>query len=283
MEYVIALLIALLIVVVIVRPVLRIVTINDYQRGLRFRGGRLIGLVSPGTHGALRPYSDILVLDGRPTSLTVPGQEILTTDGVALKVSLTARYVVADPIAAFINDQSYVSALYLELHAALRDAIATRTVDDVLTTRADIGAEIAGGVASDLARIGVELLQVDVRDVMVPGELKRAFAGIVAARREGEIALERARGETAALRSLANAGRMLDDNPGLLQLRVLQQLGSTSGNTVMLGLGGADGRPPGPPPPPRPAADRGPEDEATRPSDGGPARPRATRRPPVTG
>ena len=77
---------------------------------------------------------------------------------------------------------------------------------------------------------------------MVPAELKRAFAGIVAARREGEAALERARGETAALRSLANAGRMIEDNPGLLQLRILQQLGGSSGNTIMLGVPGAEGR-----------------------------------------
>ncbi len=282
MEFVVALLIALLIVVVLARPAVRIVTINDYQRGLRFRGGRLIGLVSPGTHVSIRPYSDILVLDGRPTSLTVPGQEILTSDGVALKVSLSARYVIADPVAAFTNDQSYVSALYLELHAALRDAISTRTVDDILTTRADIGAEIAGGVASSLARIGVELLGADVRDVMVPGELKRAFAGIVAARREGEIALERARGETAALRSLANAGRMLDDNPGLLQLRVLQQVGGTSGNTVMLGLGGPDGRPPAPPPP-RPRAGDGPPGEAGEPGESASGGARGARRPPVAG
>jgi hypothetical protein len=82
---------------------------------------------------------------------------------------------------------------------------------------------------------------------MVPSELKRAFAGIVAARREGEAALERARGETAALRSLANAGRMIEDNPGLLQLRILQQLGGSTGNTIMLGLPGADGRPVPPP------------------------------------
>jgi regulator of protease activity HflC (stomatin/prohibitin superfamily) len=108
----------------------------------------------------------------------------------------------------------------------------------------------------------VELLGVDVRDVMVPTELKRAFAGIVAARREGEAALERARGETAALRSLANAGRMIEDNPGLLQLRILQQLGGSSGNTIMLGVPGPDGRSTPPPPaaaaraaaPPAPAA-----------------------------
>src|SRR6185369_17195347 len=205
-------------------------------------------------------FTEIQLLDGRPTSITVPGQEILTADGVALRVSLSARYVVADPVAAVTNDQSYVNALYTALHAGLREALARRTADEILAARADLGPAVANAVASEIARIGVELLRVDVRDVMVPGELKRAFAGIVAARRDGEIALERARGETAALRSLANAGRMLDDNPGLLQLRVLQQLGGTSGNTVMLGLGGADGRLPGPPPPPRAAPDRGSED-----------------------
>ena len=87
-----------------------------------------------------------------------------------------------------------------------------------------------------LARLGVELLSVDVRDLMLPAELKRAFAGVVAARKDGEIALERARGETAALRNLANAGRMLEDNPGLVQLRLLQEIGGSTGNTVVIGL-----------------------------------------------
>ena len=174
--------------------------------------------------------------------MTVPGQEILTADGVALRVSLTARYVVADPVAAVTNDQSYVSALYTALHGGLREALAGRTADEIIATRSEIGPAVGGAIASELARLGVELLGVDVRDVMVPSELKRAFAGIVAARREGEASLERARGETAALRSLANAGRLVEDNPGLLQLRILQQLGGSSGNTIMLGLPGADGR-----------------------------------------
>jgi regulator of protease activity HflC (stomatin/prohibitin superfamily) len=203
----------------------------------------------------LRPFTEIQLMDGRPTALTVPGQEILTTDGVALRVSLTARYVVADPVSAITNDQNYVNALYAALHAGLREVIAGRSADDILAARGELGPAVGSAVASELARIGVELLGVDVRDVMVPGELKRAYAGIVAARREGEAALERARGETAALRSLANAGRMIEDNPGLLQLRWLQQLGSSSGNTVMLGLGAPDGRPPAPPP--RPGGDGG--------------------------
>lgn len=242
MEVVIALLLIVLIAVVLLRPAIQIVTVHDYQRGLRYRQGRLIGLLSTGPHVAIRPFTEIQLIDGRPTSLTVPGQEILTADGVALRVSLTARYVVADPVAATTNDQSWMSALYVALHAGLREALAGRTADDVLAARATLGPAVGDAIASDIARIGVEILSVDVRDVMVPGELKRAFAGIVAARREGEAALERARGETAALRSLANAGRMLEDNRGLLQLRLLQQLGASSGNTIVLGLDGPDGR-----------------------------------------
>lgn len=242
MEVVVVLLLIALVAGLFLRPLVRLVTIHDYQRGLRYRQGKLAGLVDAGTHLTIRPLTEIHVLDARPTSITVPGQEILTADGVALKVSLTARYVVADPVAAITSDQNYVAALYVALHAGLREAIAGRTADEILAARADLGPAVGGAVASELARIGVELLGVDVRDVMVPSELKRAFAGIVAARREGEAALERARGETAALRGLANAGRMLDDNPGLLQLRILQQLGASSGNTIMLGLPGADGR-----------------------------------------
>lgn len=266
MEIAIVVLLVVLIAAVLVRPVITVATIHDYQRGLRYREGRLIGLLDPGTHIAIRPFTEIQVMDGRPTSITVPGQEILTADGVALRVSLTASYVVADPVAAVTNDQNYVSALYTALHGGLRQALAGRTADEVIAGRAEIGPAVGGALASELARLGIELLGVDVRDVMVPAELKRAFAGIVAARREGEAALERARGETAALRSLANAGRMVEDNPGLLQLRILQQLGATSGNTIMLGLPGPDGRsaPPSSPPPPAAAASARPRPAARR-------------------
>jgi regulator of protease activity HflC (stomatin/prohibitin superfamily) len=241
-ELVVIALLILVVVALLLRPLVTIATVHDYERGLHYRQGRLVGLLDPGTHFAVRPFNEIRLVDGRPTSITVPGQEILTADGVALRVSLTARYVVADVIAAMTNDQNYVSALYVALHAGLRDVLAGRTADEILAARAELGPAVGGAIASELARIGVEVLGVDVRDVMVPSELKRAFAGIVAARREGEAALERARGETAALRSLANAGRMLEDNPGLLQLRILQQLGSSSGNTIMLGMSGPDGR-----------------------------------------
>jgi regulator of protease activity HflC (stomatin/prohibitin superfamily) len=223
-------------VVALVGRSLKLVTVHDFERGLRFTRGRLVGLVGSGTHVSVAPFSEIHLLDARPTTMVVEGQEVMTADGVPLKVSLAARWVLADPVAAVTGDADFRRATYLMLQLTLRDALAGRTLDQALAARREIGAAVRQACASDLATLGVELLAVEVRDLMVPGELKRAFASVLVARKEGEAALERARGETAALRSLANAGRMVEDNPGLLQLRVVQQLGASSGNTVMLGM-----------------------------------------------
>jgi regulator of protease activity HflC (stomatin/prohibitin superfamily) len=168
--------------------------------------------------------------------MTIEGQEVMTSDGVAIKISLVVRYVIGDPAAWVMADHDAGRTLYLDVQLGLREIVAGRTLDEILAARTTIGPEVTALVAPQVATIGIELVAVEVRDVMVPGELKRAFAGVVAARHEGAAALERARGETAALRSLANAGRMVGDNPGLLSLRVVQELGTRGGNTIMLGV-----------------------------------------------
>jgi regulator of protease activity HflC (stomatin/prohibitin superfamily) len=230
-----ALIVILLGAVVLVRMLVRVTIVHEHERGLRYRSGRLKGLVGAGTHLSLPPWTQVVVLDMRPVSITVEGQEVLTADGVAAKVSLVARYEVGDAAAAVTRDASYARTLYLLLQLGLRDAITRRTLDEALAARSDLGAEIREACGGRLAAIGVELLEVDVRDVMLPGDLKRAFTSVITARKEGEAALERVRSETAALRGLANAGRMLDDNPGLLQLRILQELGGSSGNSIVFG------------------------------------------------
>jgi regulator of protease activity HflC (stomatin/prohibitin superfamily) len=234
--------VVVLIVVVALR-VVRVTTIHDYERGLRFRQGRLVGLVDPGVHLTVGPLTELRGLDVRPAMVPVEGQEILTADGVAAKVSLVARYVVGDPVAAITQDADFRRTTYLVLQLGLRQAVSRRSLDENLAARVALGPEVRDIVAGRLAAIGVELLDVEVRDVMVPGELKRAYASVLVARKDGEAALERARAETAALRGLANAGRTLADNPGLLQLRILQELGASSGNTVVFGA--PDGVTPG--------------------------------------
>jgi regulator of protease activity HflC (stomatin/prohibitin superfamily) len=236
-EYVVPVLVAALVVatvVVVVRQV-KVVTIRDWERGLRLERGRLAGVVDPGVHVTFGPVSQVLPIDLRPVSTPVDGQEVLTADGVAAKVSLVARYVVGDPVAAITRDSAYQRTVHLWLQVALRDAIGRRSLEQALADRSAMGQEIKDAASVRASEIGVDLLEVQVRDVMLPGELKRGYAAVVAARKEGEAALERARAETATLRSLANAGRAVADNPGLLQLRILQQLGASSGNTIVFG------------------------------------------------
>jgi regulator of protease activity HflC (stomatin/prohibitin superfamily) len=219
------------------------VTVREYERGMRYDRGRFVGLLDAGLHVFFKPTTEVLVIDSRPVSQPIDGQEVLTADGVAVKVSLVVRSVIGDPVARLNADQDADHQLYLLVQLGLREIVAGRELSDVLSARTTIGPEVLEIVAGRMGEIGIELLSVDVRDVMVPAELKRAYAAVVTARQEGAASLERARGETAALRSLANAGRMLDDHPGLLSLRLVQELGVRGGNTVVLGLPDAAGNP----------------------------------------
>src|SRR4030067_2173938 len=93
---------------------------------------------------------------------------------------------------------------------------------------------LLGSSKDKASELGVELLAVNIKDIMFPGELKNIYAQVVNARNEGLAALERARGESAALRNLANAAKLMENNPALFQLRLLQAVGSNSGNTIIL-------------------------------------------------
>ncbi|MHB1134170.1 MAG: slipin family protein [Chloroflexota bacterium] len=212
------------------------ITVFEFERGLRYRGGRAAGVLGPGQYW-LNPISaTVIKVDMRPRFATLSGQEVLSADGVPIKLSLAAQFEVVDPEMAINQSQDYQGALYLELQLALRGIAGSQKVDELLAERAEIGRRLQEEVADRAEALGLRLLGVDVKDLMFPGELKRIFSQVVKARQEGLAALERARGETAALRNLANAAKMVEDTPALWQLRLLQQIGAGTGNTVVLGL-----------------------------------------------
>ena len=213
----------------------RRVTVFEFERGLRYRRGRFVGTLPAGTHWVASRMGSITKVDIRPFVVTIPGQELLSSDGIDVKLSLVANVEVVDPAAAVNKVQNYTVALYTIIQVALRQIVSGRTLEDLIAGRADVGPKVLEASAEPALAFGLKIASVDVRDLMLPGDLKRIFAQEVAARKEGLAALEKARGETAALRNLANAARMVEDNPALLQLRLLQQLGATGGNTVVLG------------------------------------------------
>lgn len=212
------------------------VTVYEFQRALRYRKGRFLRVLGPGQYWILEPQTTVTPVDVRPNFITLMGQEVLTADGVALKISVAANYEMSDPQLAINGQANYAQAIYLLLQLAVREVISTFKADELLENRAGFAEKIRALAEPQVQRLGLKLLAADLKDLMISGDLKRSFAQVVKARKEGEAALERARGETAALRSLANAARMLQDNPQLVQLRMLQAMGESCGNTLVVGL-----------------------------------------------
>lgn len=227
---------ALAVVFVATNTVFKRITIFEYQVGLRYRDGRFVDQLDPGSHWIFEPSTKVNVIDTRTSAVSVAGQELVTADGISVKISLAVQQRVADPVVASHAVDNYYMAAYTAVQIALREAVGAMTIDDVLQRREEIGAEVLRRCVEAARAIGVEIVSVDLRDLMLPPASKKLFAQVIEARQRGLADLEKARGETAALRSLANAARMVEANPALLQLRLLQQLESTSGNTVLLGM-----------------------------------------------
>ncbi len=216
---------------------LRQVIILEYERGLLYRSGKFQRVLNPGRYWYQRLIHTFYKIDVRVRFVSIPGQEVLSADNVSLKVSLAASYRIDDPQRAINSTTNFLEALYLVLQLQLRDLVGSEPVDELLAKRKQIGELLLESSKEKAAELGVTLLSVGLKDVMFPGELKNIYAQVVNARNEGLAALERARGETAALRNLANAAKLLENNPALMQLRILQAVGTGSGNTLVLAPG----------------------------------------------
>lgn len=212
------------------------VTVFEFERGLRYTRGRFRDTLGPGQYWVFPFSTTITKVDIRPRLVSLPGQEVLSSDGVVVRVTLAAKYEVVEPETAVNKVQDYQSALYVEIQLGLREIVGSAKIEAVLEKRDEIGARLTELAVAKAAELGLRLLSVGIKDIMFPGELKKVFSQVVKARQEGLAALEKARGETAALRTLANAARLVDEKPALLQLRLLQQLGEGSGNTVVIGM-----------------------------------------------
>ena len=208
--------------------------------GRLYHKGKFVGVLGAGRHIRWGRYFSLGAQDLRKGALVVAGQEVLTADNVGLKISLLVNYQVADPAKAAHESQNWQSDLYNGAQLALRAVVSGVAVEALLNQRLELGAQLLARVQQDSAKIGINLLAVEVKDVMFPAELKRAFAEVLKAKQEGQAALERARGESASLRNLANAARVLEGNPALMNLRLMQSLSAaqSAGNTLVLGMPG---------------------------------------------
>lgn len=224
--------------VLIAKQKFRRMVVYEWDWGIHYKNGKFQRVLPPGAYRWFLPGNEIVTLDNRRQIEVIPGQEVLTQDNAGLKLSMIAEYQIVDAALATREAQSITAHLHTTAQVAIRDAVGKRDLDDILGDRGAVADEVHKTVTTAMAPLGVEVAEMSLRDIMLGRELRSGYAAVLAARKDGEAALERARGETAALRSLANAARMIKDNPDLVQLRLLQAMSSDQGGkrTFVVGV-----------------------------------------------
>ncbi|MEU8079004.1 slipin family protein [Catellatospora citrea] len=178
------------------------IVIKNTHRGLRYVDGRLTDVLEAGRYelpaasgrfGKRGPVVEVTLVDMRERELTLKGQEILTSDKVALRVSILTHFKVVDPVAAVERVDSYTDRVYSDVQLAARRSLASMTLEDILTNRNQLSEDILRDVQGAAAGYGVEILRADVKDIVFPGNLQEVMNRVLAAQRLAEAQLVDAR------------------------------------------------------------------------------------------
>lgn len=212
------------------------VTVQEGQVGLVYVDGAFTRQLGPGLHGYwnVGKVVQVKMVDLKRQPLDVTGQELLTRDKVTIRVNLTAEYRVTDPIKAVTEVKDYADALYRALQHAFRAMLGTMTLDQILERKAAVTEDVASQIREDLARIGVEVSTIELKDVILPGEMRDILNQVVAAEKQAEANVIRRREETNATRSLLNTAKVMAENPIMLRLREIEALESIAGKVERL-------------------------------------------------
>ncbi len=219
----------------------QVVTIWDFQVGMHFKHGKFMDELEAGKHRFWGAGHTVIIHDTRITEMIVQGQELLTADNATMKVTAVAQWKIADVAKFHGAVEDGRQALYTLIQLALRQVIRDLDLDAVIAQKAGFGEALLDIVRDTAtAELGVDLKRIEIRDVMLGGELKTAYASVITARKEAQAKQEHARGEAAALRTLANAARSFENNPELFRLRYLDMLKEAGtaghGNQLIIGV-----------------------------------------------
>jgi len=202
------------------------VVIESHEAGLLYVDGRLVERLDPGRHAFWTVDRKIEVkrLDLRPQAVEITAQEMLTRDRIALRVTLTVLRRIADPRRAVAAVTDIDAWLYRLVQFAIREAVAARTLDEVLSAKAVLDAELRAFVRERVVETGIEVMELGVKDVILPGEIRELVNKVVEAERTAKANLIRRQEETAATRSLLNTAKLMEENPLLLRLKELESI-----------------------------------------------------------
>lgn len=216
------LLFLILLIIVVLSSAVRIV--QEYERGVIFRLGRLVGAKGPGLFFIIPIIDRMLKVDLRVVTLDVPSQEVITKDNVTVKVNAVVFFRVVDPSAAIVQVEDFKRATWNISQTTLRNVVGQSELDDLLANREEINHKLQQIIDETTEPWGVKVTIVEVKDVELPQSMQRAMAKQAEAEREKRAKIVHAEGEALAAQRLAEAANVMAANPVSVQLRYLQTL-----------------------------------------------------------
>ncbi len=218
--------VALVILVAIVIAAVRIV--DEYERGVIFRLGRVIGAKGPGLFFIVPIIDRMVKVNLQTVTMDIPPQDVITRDNVTIRVNAVTYFNVTDPVHAIVNIQNYLFATSQVAQTTLRSILGQVELDEILVNRDEINDRLAS-IIDDLTNPwGVKVTLVEVKDVELPESMRRAMARQAEAERDRRAKVIHAEGEFEAAKRLSEAAHVMASESGSMQLRLLQTLGDVT-------------------------------------------------------
>jgi len=202
--------------------------VREYERGVIFRLGRLVGAKGPGIFLIIPIIDKMVRISLRTITLDVPPQEVITKDNVSTQVNAVLFFRVVDPNAAVVEVQNYIEATRQIAMTTLRSVLGGFELDQVLGERDKINMQLQQIVDEQTDPWGIKVKNMEIKDVKLPSDMQRAIARQAEAERDRRAKVINAEGEQQAATKLGEAAAIIERNPAALQLRYLQTLNDIS-------------------------------------------------------
>jgi regulator of protease activity HflC (stomatin/prohibitin superfamily) len=213
-----------LIIFIIILAAAAIKILREYERGVIFRLGRLIGAKGPGIFFIIPGVDKMLRISLRTVTMDIPPQDVITRDNVSIKVNAVVYFRVMDPNKAVVEVENYLYATSQLAQTTLRSVVGQAELDELLSQREKINMTLQDILDKHTEPWGIKVSLVETKQVDLPDEMRRAIARQAEAERERRAKIIHAEGEAQAAEKLAEAANVISVNPAAIQLRFLQTL-----------------------------------------------------------
>lgn len=213
--------------------------INEYERGIKFRFGKFNKIMNPGWNIVLPIINSYKKIDVRTKAVDVPEQEAITRDNVSIKINAVIYYKIFDASKAILAVENFYYAVSQLAQTTMRNAVGSVSLDELLGEREKISNEICSIIDKATDPWGIEVENVELKDISLPEEMKRVIAKAAEAEREKIAVITKAAGEVEASENLAKAAEIMTSSPGALHLRTLatlNDLSSDQSNTIIFAI-----------------------------------------------